>query len=336
MGVKDMTFANLKVAALKSLEDFNSPVSAKQLGEHAKEKGYFSGGLGNYSWSFVLSYLYGDGDGRIGREKDEKGKCAYYLKSKKEEMERLDKENTENETSGDSKSPKTKYHEKDLHKLLVSYLKSEENIYAKTVDHTRTLDKNESNQQWTHPDIVGVKLSRLKETAKDFLKKINVVDTFDICSYELKTEIKGDGYLKKCYFEAVSNSSWANYGYLVAFEIDDKLFDELKRLNKSFGIGFIKLSVDDCIIKGKIICPAKKKRNLDFDMIDKLCKNPDFSSFIECVKNTVSTNEKGVPDTSLKAYKWDEYFEVTDCEGIRKHCEKYNIPINYDNYEDEE
>lgn len=48
--------------------------------------------------------------------------------------------------------------------------------------------------------------------------------------------------LKECYFQAVSNSSFANEGYLVVFEeFDDEILEELIRLNASFGIGVIKL-----------------------------------------------------------------------------------------------
>jgi len=47
-------------------------------------------------------------------------------------------------------------------------------------------------------------------------------------------------------FQAVSNSSWANFGYLVAAEIGGT--DTLKELRMLFaarGIGFIKLDVDN-------------------------------------------------------------------------------------------
>jgi len=58
-----------------------------------------------------------------------------------------------------------------------------------------------------------------------------MVDTFKISSYELKREINSDAELKKAFFQAVSNSSWANYGYLVALEFSGTLKDEMERLN---------------------------------------------------------------------------------------------------------
>ncbi len=45
--------------------------------------------------------------------------------------------------------------------------------------------------------------------------------------------------LKNIIFQAVSKSSWANYGYLVALGNSDNLQDEMQRLHESFGIGII-------------------------------------------------------------------------------------------------
>ena len=75
-----------------------------------------------------------------------------------------------------------------------------------------------------------------KEEVADFAKEIGFPSVI-LFSYEIKKEINTDYELKKSYFQAVSNSSWANYGYLVAFEISDNLKDEMERLNQSFGIG---------------------------------------------------------------------------------------------------
>ena len=56
--------------------------------------------------------------------------------------------------------------------------------------------------------------------------------------------------LREYYFQAVSNSSWANEGYSVALDIDedDSFLAELKRLNNAFGIGVIKLNAENIIM----------------------------------------------------------------------------------------
>jgi len=72
--------------------------------------------------------------------------------------------------------------------------------------------------------MVGIKFLNLQTKAsQNFLKSINRVDTFKLSSYKIKKKINSDSDLKKAFFQAVSNLSWANYGYLVAFEFRDSL-----------------------------------------------------------------------------------------------------------------
>ena len=127
--------------------------------------------------------------------------------------------------------------------------------------------------------MIGINFLNLSSRVnQNFLKLLDKIDTFKIISYELKKEINTDYELKEAYFQAVSNSSWANYGYLVAFEISDNLMDEIERLNQSFGIGVIELNANP--YQSKILYPSKLK-NLDFKTIDKLCNiNKEFETFI--------------------------------------------------------
>ena len=161
----------------------------------------------------------------------------------------------------------------------ISYLKSQ-NIYSKTIFHEKSANSKDDHQKWIHPDMLGIDFLNLKNSVSNaLLKVINKSDAFNLISYELKREIKSDYELKKCFFQAVSNSSWANYGYLVAFEFSDSLSDEMERLNQSFGIGIIELNANP--YQSKILFPAIYK-DLDFKTIDKLCKiNKEFEQFIE-------------------------------------------------------
>lgn len=85
------------------------------------------------------------------------------------------------------------------------------------------------------------------------------VNTLKIFSFELKLYLAFSN-LREYYFQAASNSSWANEGYLVCLEIKDdiELFNELKRLNNAFGIGIIKLNKDD-VSQSEILLPAVEK-----------------------------------------------------------------------------
>jgi len=75
--------------------------------------------------------------------------------------------------------------------------------------------------------------------------------------FELKVSLNF-GNLRQSYFQAVSNSSWANEGYLVTLRIDDDptFKDEVRRLNNAFGIGIIKLNPEN-IYESEILFPSR-------------------------------------------------------------------------------
>ena len=91
---------------------------------------------------------------------------------------------------------------------------------------------------------------------------------------------------RESFFQALSNSSWAHEGYLVAADIkqDDELMSELSRLTSSFGIGIIQLDLED-IDSSQILFPARSRPLLDWETINKLSEqNPDFEKFIQDVR----------------------------------------------------
>ena len=150
-------------------------------------------------------------------------------------------------------------------------------------------------------------------------------NTFKLSSYEIKREINSDSELKKAFFQAVSNSSWANYGYLVAFEFSDNLTEELSRLNQSFGIGIIELNANP--YQSKILFPAAY-RDLDFKTIDKLCKiNREFEKFIEQTEKLMVAEERYYKSTEKELDDFcDDYF-ANDTE-IDAYCKAKHIPFD--------
>lgn len=322
----------LKEAILKSLNDINDLTTYTDVYNHIVGKGYYDFGTAKTP-AATVSALLGDfirnGDSRVKRMKQESGIYAYYLTK--------NEPNIETEVlSGSAKTAKVEskprarektYAERDLHILLSSYLKNTQ-IYSRTIFHEQSTYGKDSNQIWTHPDMVGIKFLNLQsKTSQNFLKSINRVDTFKISSYELKKEINSDSELKKAFFQAVSNSSWANYGYLVAFEFSDSLSDEIERLSQAFGIGIIELNANP--FKSKVLFPAKY-RDLDFKTIDKLCKiNKDFETFIEQVDKLMTAQERYYKATEKELDEFcDKYFD-SDAD-IEKYCLDKNIPLNED------
>ncbi len=116
----------------------------------------------------------------------------------------------------------------------------------------------------------------------------------------------------------MSNSTWANEGYLVVFEeIEDKVLGELRRLNQSFGIGVIKLESE--ISNSKILLPAKE-REIDIPTLNMLIEQSpkDFKPFI----NDINKQIKAGFDTHVKVAGLDP---VLDNEAMQKYIEDKGI-----------
>lgn len=271
-----------------------------------------------------LGHFIRQNDSRVKRIKGKKG-FEYYSSKYEDEInlsEIIEKENFS------KLSIQKNYQERHLHKLLSSYLKSQ-NIFCKTIFHEKSANSKDDYQKWIHPDMIGINFLNLKNKSSNALMKvINKADAFDLISYEIKREIKSDYELKKCFFQAVSNSSWSNYGYLVAFEISKNLMDEMERLNQSFGIGIIELKSNP--YESKILF-ISKYRELDFKTIDKLCEiNPDFEKFINQTETMLIAPEKYIKATKKEFDELCDTYFNTDSE-IEKYCRDNNIP-----WEDEE
>lgn len=317
----------IKEAVLKSLEDINGITNYWAVFEHIIENNYYDFGEARTPGS-TISAILGDfirnGDTRVKRIK-QGSTYAYYLTKNEQNigLEILSGE-TESLATGKTKARKSKtYEERALHKLLSSFLKNTD-IYSKTIFHEHSSGKD-NNQIWTHPDMVGIKFLNLQSQAsQNFLKSINRVDTFKLSSYELKKEINSDSELKKAYFQAVSNSSWANYGYLVAFEFSDNLYEEMERLSQAFGIGIIEMNANP--YQSKILFPARY-RDLDFKTIDKLCKmNSEFGSFIVQIEKLLTASEKYAMGAEKELDEFCDTYFANDTE-VENYCVENHIPM---------
>ncbi len=315
----------IKEAILKSLDDIKTITNSFDVYSHIVDKKYYEFSKDAKTPASTVSALLGDfirnGDTRVKRIKETGGTYSYYL-TKNEEIIGLETITEITETAPKKLEKIKIYEERDLHKLLSSYLKNT-GIYSKTIFHELSTFGKDNNQIWTHPDMVGIRFLNLQnKTSQNFLKAINRVDTFKISSYEIKREINSDSELKKAFFQAVSNSSWANYGYLVAFEFSDSLTEEMERLNQSFGIGIIQLNAN--AYQSKILFQPKL-RDLEFKTIDKLCKiNKEFEKFIEQTEKLMIAEERYYKSTEKEFDELcDDYF-ANDTE-MEKYCKDKNI-----------
>jgi len=325
-------YNTIKEAILQSLEDLKTPQTANEICEHILKQDYaqFSGKTPEATTQSQAGDFIRKNDQRIKRLKNG-GSYVYYLSKYTDLVTDLVEPQTNaansapNSAEKTSKTPKKSYLERDLHKLFSTYLHHIQSIYSKTIFHENStfVDKH---QIWTHPDMVGIHFLHLKNTnAEALLHTINREESFTICAYELKRSIHSDTELKECFFQAVSNSSWANKGYLVTLELNDNLMDEMARLNQAFGIGIIQLAANP--FESKILFESSQ-RSLDFITIDKLSNNNKaFEAWIKDIQAcmTASSQHKKASFGELTRNS-DDYFSGIDDVAIKAYCQEKNIP----------
>ena len=204
---------------------------------------------------------------------------------------------TFSDAASEVKQAKSAFDERDLHPLLANFVGLSPNFNArvKTIFHESSIKSKKGRDKWLYPDIVGVSFEyeSYEDSVLNFAAKF-VKIPLKIYSFEMKKYLS-IANLREYYFQAVSNSSWANEGYLVALDIDEsdeELMELIGSLNSSFGIGVLSLDSEN-LAQSKILAQPKFRANLDFNIINELCKkNPHFNKFLETVKDYDSKNKK--------------------------------------------
>ena len=185
------------------------------------------------------------------------------------------------------------YVERDLHPLLVRFANDRFTACFKTIYHEKSLKKGLKQNKWLHPDIVGFSLATQGWNSRVLhLAQSSGAFPAKLYSFELKISIDFTT-LREYFFQAVSNSSWAHEGYLVATEIeeDPEFGEELRRLSQSFGIGVIRLDTaqpED----SEIVLPARTRSEVDWETVNRIAEiNPDFADFVDCAGKSITINQ---------------------------------------------
>ncbi|MGL2822881.1 HTH domain-containing protein [Helicobacter pylori] len=325
----------------KVLEQAERPLSKEEIFEKACEMGLDKECNGGKILPHSLGSQLGEHD--IPNDKKQfyvankkGGTFFYWLKSREREfppqktLDAKEEDDEQSECSDAAEKQKTslkeKEKERDLHPLLVKFLNEDPNfkLLCKTIYHEKCLKDKKGKCEWNYPDIVGVyfpynKYFPYNGYEEETLKFLHHTGQkrHKLFSFELKTSI-GFPNLKESYFQAVSNSTWANEGYLVVFKIEDEVLGELRRLNQSFGIGVIKLESE--ISNSKILLPAKE-REIDIPTLNMLIEQSpkDFEPFMEKINKQIKTG----PDMAVDMEKF--FDPVLDDEAMRKHIEDKGI-----------
>lgn len=292
--------------AYRILDKMKVPLSPKEIWEEAKNDGCANQlpTVGDKPWNSIKYAIQRDinNDTRThfckSHEEPEKYSLKKYCISIKESRD-------------DSLPEKKIIHEIHLHPVLSTFVKFNNHFQCdiKTIDEKSSKNKRSGLNEWAHPDMVGVAVQKDLHDTTNSLQKALSQYSFRLFSFELKLSLS-IGNLRSSYFQAVSNSSWANEGYLVTLNIeenDSEFQNEMTLLNNAFGIGIIQLNIKE-IFSSKIIFPARFRENLDWLIINKLVENNrDFREFIEDVTSLIK-NEIG-------KNRFDEVQDVDDLEN---------------------
>ncbi|TAN47709.1 MAG: HrgA protein [Methylococcaceae bacterium] len=180
-----------------------------------------------------------------------------------------------------------------MYPRLSLYLWEEFGVYSKRIDEKRSSNKRGPNgNRWLYPDVVGMEDlgAEWHQEVRDCVNQYSDKRT-KLWSFEAKLLINRSN-VRECFFQAVSNSSWANFGYLAAAEIEGQ--DTLKELRMLFavhGIGLIKLDADNPA-ESQVLIPARERDEIDWDMVNRLAtENRDFLEYVKQVKQFYQTGE---------------------------------------------
>ncbi|BBM01953.1 COG2958 family protein [Microbulbifer sp. GL-2] len=201
----------------------------------------------------------------------------------------------ESASTSDAKNspPRKKPSEAQLYPLLNEYLHAELNLYSKRIDEKRSSNnKGPNGNRWLYPDIVALEDltdgwdTEILTCASQYADKRT-----RLWSFEVKCRLNRANS-RECFFQALSNSSWANLGYLVAAEIEGSdTLKELRLLCAAHGIGLMLLDAENPA-ESQILIPARERAAIDWDIANRLAEeNKDFLAYIKNIRHFYQTGD---------------------------------------------
>jgi hypothetical protein len=186
---------------------------------------------------------------------------------------------------------KPKLTEHDLYPTLSEYLLEEMGVFSIRIDEaTSSNSRGQGGNSWLHPDIVGMQAQTLEweQEVRTCFSQFGD-NPVQLWSFEVKLQLT-TGNVRQAFFQAVSNSSWANYGYLVASEIvGSKTMEELRMLCSLHGIGLMNLDAGSPS-DSQILIPAQAKPRADWASINRLAaENRDFCDYVRQIRTFLQT-----------------------------------------------
>lgn len=183
--------------------------------------------------------------------------------------------------------------ERDLYPMLVDFVSSEVGATAFRINEgTASNRRGPGGNKWLYPDIVAI------EALTSGMNK-EVIGALQhsgerrarVWSFEVKRLLNRSN-VREAYFQAVSNSSWASFGYLVAAEIEGAdTLREIQMLYGVHGIGLIEIDMESPT-ESVLRIPARERLSIEWSMCSRLAdENKDFSSVMKRLRQFYQTGD---------------------------------------------
>lgn len=177
-----------------------------------------------------------------------------------------------------------KLSEQDLYPMLMAFLDQEFHLLCRRINEKTSKNSyGNGGNHWLHLDVVA--LAALDQSwhgsVRDCVRN-GANNSVQLWSFEVKKHLTRAN-VRHFFFQAVSNSSWANLGYLVVTGLDNNVENELQMLSGLHGIGVLLLNTDS-LFDSQILIPAKIRSEVDWLSVNRIVEeNSDFQQYIEQV-----------------------------------------------------
>lgn len=190
--------------------------------------------------------------------------------------------------------------EAELYPKLTAFLWSELNVHSRRIDEKRSANRRGPHgNRWLYPDMVGMKdlTADWVQEVKDCVSQV-AARKATLWSFEVKLLLNRSN-VRESFFQAVSNSAWANFAYLVAGVVEgSETLSELRMLSALHGVGVIQLDAQNPS-ESQIIIPARERTDVDWDNCNRLAE--ENRDFLEVVRFVRQFHQTGDP----RARDWD-------------------------------
>lgn len=175
--------------------------------------------------------------------------------------------------------------EAGLYPKLAEFLRSDSELHVQRIDERRSSNRRgPQGNRWLFPDLVALEdlISHWTREVRDCVAEARA-KKFRLWSFEVKLLLNRSN-VRESYFQTVSNSSWANFAYLAAGEIEGvDTLKELRMLNALHGVGVIRIDAEDPN-ESEVLIPARERAEIDWANCDRLAsENSDFVAVIRRV-----------------------------------------------------